>query len=63
MFIDKELATKVTMGCRVTPAHKFRRRFVFKQYNFILNKEQESVLSKRKVHLKKHENATKCVRL
>ena len=33
------------MDCRTTSVHKFRTRLEFKQYNFILTKEQ-SVLTK-----------------
>ena len=45
IFIHKELATKVTMDCRTTAAHKFRTRLGFKQYDVILAKEQ-SLLTK-----------------
>ena len=38
IFIDKKLAMKVIMDCRITSAHKFRTRLRFKQYNVILTK-------------------------
>ena len=38
--IDEKSAIKVIMDCRTTLAHKFRTRLGFKQYNFILTKEQ-----------------------
>ena len=45
IYISQKLAIKVNMDCRKTPAHKFRRRLRFKQYDVILTKEQ-SVLTK-----------------
>ena len=41
--IDKELATKVIMGCKMTAAHKFRPRLGFEQFDFILTKEQSGL--------------------
>ena len=41
----KKLAIRVIMDCRTRSAHKFRTRLGFKQYHFILTREQ-SVLTK-----------------
>ena len=43
IFIDEKLAIKVIMDCRKTPAHKFRTRLRFKQYDVILTKEQSEL--------------------
>ena len=50
IFIKEKLSIKVVMDCRRTLAHKFRRRF--KQYYFILTKDQ-SVLTKTMSSFKK----------
>ena len=47
IFIDEELATKVTVDYKTTAAIEFRTRWRFKQYNVILTKEQ-SVLTQMK---------------
>ena len=44
IFIDKKLAIKVIMDCRITSAHKFRTRLGFKQYDVILTKEQSVLI-------------------
>ena len=40
IFIDEKLAIKVIMDCKTTSAHKSITRLGFKQYNFILTKEE-----------------------
>ena len=40
IFIDEKLAIKVIMDYRTTSAHKSITRLGFKQYNFILTKEE-----------------------
>ena len=64
VFIGREMATKVSMDCRTTAAHKFRTRPGFKLYDIILNKEQ-SVLWKIKklIYRRKHAHTVQCVRL
>ena len=45
IFIDKKLAIKLIMDCRITSHYKFRTRLGFNQYDVILTKEQ-SVLTR-----------------
>ena len=59
MFIDEILAIKVIMDCRTAPAHKFRARLGFKQYDVILTKEQ-SVLTKIMSSFEGENMQTKC---
>ena len=44
-FYEQKLAVKMIMECSTTSAHKFGTRLWFKQYDFVLTKEQ-SVLTK-----------------
>ena len=39
IFMNKELAIKVTINWRTTTAHRFRTRLGFKQYDVFLTKE------------------------
>ena len=43
--MDEKLATRVSMDCRATSAHKFRKEIRFKQCDVILTKEK-SVMTK-----------------
>ena len=45
IFIVETLALNVIMDCRAAPAHKFRARLGFKQYDVILA-ERQSALTK-----------------
>ena len=45
IFIDEKLTITVIMDCRTTPARKFRTRLGFKQYDVILTKDSNNMMS------------------